>query len=950
MLHSHLWSLRRLLDDGELLESTSTGYSLRLRPGGSDLDVFLMETDLARAALSAGDAADAAGRLRSALALWRGPALDGTHHEFQADEGPALEELRLAALAQRIDADLILGRHGEIISELRLLVVESPLNEKLRSQLIRVLHATGRTAEALEEFRSARRHFRDELGLEPGEELVRLHQSILAGEPTLGTTEVKTASSLPLRSVPRQLPGDVARFVGREESLRQLDTLLEDQDGRSSVIVTVITGAPGLGKTTLATRWGHRVADRFPDGQLYVNLHGYSQGAPVPGTQALSHFLRGLGVAADQVPHGLDEKASLYRSLMADKRILVVLDNAAKPDQVRPLIPGLSLCRVVVTSRDLLRGLSVTHDVHTLALDVLSADEAEALLVAILGEKRTRDESAAVTTLASLCGHLPLALRLAAAHLAGQPGLSVADFATRLAEENALTALDIEDDPYVGIRAAFETSYRNLPEAPRKVFRFMGLHPGPDIGIDEITALTGLSRGDVRAAVEGLVSAHLVQYGEAQRLVLHDLIRVFARERCDLDEDKTDLRNALSRLFDWYLHAVKAAMGHIYTEHNGLELASDPPPCGIPTFENYDSAAKWLDVHYSSVVAIVGHAAACGWPDHAWKLADAMDYFFYLRNRTDDWMSIHQIALSAVREVGDKSGECRILNALGAANMHADRVVECLNYQRQALELSRAAGDVGGEAYALSRIGYSLLWAGGFHEAMERCSEAVDLYRALGNEQGEAIAFTSLGIAHLRLGNPGDALNFLQRALAFDRKNGNPHDEGYVLTLIGDAYEALGDLEAAAEIYRQSTLLNRGIENYRFEANALAGLGRVYRRRGRLEEALDFHVRALALIGSEGDRWSACEMLMDLGIDYLSLGDAEAALENHRNALSIADSLEDPYLQGLCHGAIAHAFHALDRVDEAEESWLAAFDLLSPLGVPEAREIGERITGLTARH
>ncbi|MER5426274.1 NB-ARC domain-containing protein [Streptosporangium roseum] len=389
---------------------------------------------------------------------------------------------------------------------------------------------------------------------------------MLSADPSLNlNVEVRRAETPAppgrSRSVPRQLPSDIARFTGREENLRQLDRLLStEQEGASAVVITAIAGTAGGGKTALATRWGHRVADRFPDGQLYVNLHGYSQEEPVTGAQALRQLLGGLGVAPDEIPHRVDERETLYRTLVAGKRILVVLDNAVRPDQIRPILPGSPSCKVVITSRDSLRGLSATHDVRTISLEVLSADEAQALLVAVLGIGRTRDEMDAVSQLARLCGYLPLALRLAAARLAGQPALLIDDFVARLRRGNPLVALDFEEDPHIGVRAAFELSYRFMPEPVRRTFRLIGLAPGPDISPDGVVALTGLSAEECGAAIDALVNAHLVGRGDDRRLTMHDLVRVYARDRSDLDDQADDRRDALSHLFDWYLRTTVAAM------------------------------------------------------------------------------------------------------------------------------------------------------------------------------------------------------------------------------------------------------------------------------------------------------------------------------------------------------------------------------------------------------
>ncbi|MFG6195092.1 BTAD domain-containing putative transcriptional regulator [Nonomuraea sp. JJY05] len=947
LLHNHLWSLRRLLSTPAHLSGTPAGYRLSIPPGGSDLDVFTAATRAARTSLAAGDALQAAGQFREALALWRGPALAGTRDELMLTEGAALEELRIAALADRIEADLSLGYHADLISELRHLVTEYPLQEHLRGQLMTALHRSGRTAEALEEYRIGRHCLRQELGLEPGRYLSALHQEILSAAPVEkpvrpSLTDSPSGSTNSPSVTPRQLPADIVRFTGREDSLRELDLLLSIE--ATAVSITVITGAPGIGKTALATRWGHRRMSQFPDGQLYIDLHGYSPGEPVTGMRALHQLLYGLGVAQDAIPHGMGERETLYRSLLADRRLLVVLDNAAKADQVRPLLPGSSRCKVIITSRDSLRGLAATHDVRAVALDVLSPEEAVALLTAILDCQRVAQERGAVESLARLCGYLPLALRLAAAHLASQPNLPVGDLVARFLGDNRLTALDVEGDPRVGVRGAFEVSYQGLAERQQQTFRMMGLHPGPDIGLDEIVVMTGEPQGDVGSAVDALASAHLVYRNSGGRYVLHDLVWLFARELSFAHESVQFRYTALSRLFDWLLHAAKAAMDQIYsTSTIDIGLKSERPVHELPVFERFDAAAAWLDLRYPMLMSTIEYARRHGWNAHVWQLAQILDYFFYLRNRIDDWLATLGLALEAARESQDHNAEGQTLNALGMANLMAGHLRECIDYQQQALDLSREIGDPAGEAYALNRIGYSRLWIGEFRQAIADSNRAIDLYRQSHNEQGEISGTVTLAIAYLRMGRPADALSGLRRCLDFDRASGNLSDEGYTLTLLGDVYDSLGDLAMALDHYERAVRLNQEIGQCRFEASALSGIGRIDRKQGRLADAVERHLRALALIREGGDRTTECEILLDLGHDHLAAENAQEALTNYQLALAIAADITDRFLQGLAHSAIGEAYNALGRGEQAEARFREALSILAPMGVPQAEDIAKRL-------
>ncbi|TDD19878.1 AfsR/SARP family transcriptional regulator [Nonomuraea diastatica] len=944
LLHNHLWSLRRLLSTPVHLSGTPTGYRLHVPPGGADLAIFTAGVRAARTSQAAGDVQRAAEQFREALTLWRGSALAGTRDELMLTQGAALDELRIAALADRIEADLAVGRHADLISELRHLVTEHPLQERLRGHLMTALHRSGRTAEALEEYRIGRHHLRQELGLDPGQELTSLHQEILRAAPAkTGPSPAGATDTTALRRsvTPRQLPADIVRFTGREDDMHHLDRLLSGEPG--AVTMAVVTGAPGIGKTALATRWGHRHEARFPDGQLYIDLHGYSPGEPATAMQALHQLLHGLGVAQDAIPHGMGEKETLYRSLLADRRLLLVLDNAARADQIRPLLPGGSRCKVVITSRDSLRGLVTTHDVYSVVLDVLSAEEAMTLLASILGEERVSREMDAAKSLARLCGHLPLALRLAAAHLWGQPDMPIGDFLAAFLADDPLSVLEIEGDPGVGVRHAFELSYQGLTETCQRTFRMMGLHPGPNLGVDELLVMTEESRNDIDSAVDALIRAHLVHRDGNGRYFLHDLVWLFARELSHAHDGEQLRHDALFRLFDWLLHASRAAMDQVYMSSLNHELKCSPPVHDVPVFDGFAPAAAWLELRYPMLMSVIQYAGRHGYNAHAWQLVETLDYFFYLRNQVDDWLASLRLALEAVRVLSDRDGEGRVLNALGMALLMAGRVRECIEYQQQALNLSRVVGDPVREAYALYRIGYSRLWNGDFRQSMADNLRAVDLYRQLGNERGEILATVALGIVNLRMGRSSEALSCLRRCLDYDRANGNRSDEGYTLTLLGDVYDELGDSETALDCYERAFRLNGEIGQTRFEAGALNGIGRVYRKQGRLAESAESHLRALALIRDGGDRTTECEILLDLGHYHLAGGDALEALRNCRLALEIADEITDRFLQGLTHRAVAGAHHALGQPSRAEHHLREALSILAPMGVPQAEDVAKRL-------
>ncbi|GAA4184413.1 BTAD domain-containing putative transcriptional regulator [Streptosporangium oxazolinicum] len=941
LLHNHLWSVRRLLSESNAVVSTPTGYSLRLRPGASDLDVFVTETALARSALAKGDVAHAAEGFRRALSLWRGPALGGTHPDLQATEGAALEEQRLTALMDRIEADLTLGRHADLVGELRLLVAEHPLNEKLRGQLMLTLHRAGRTAEALEVFRIGRRHFRDELGLDPGEELARIHQTVLSGESVSGDAVAAHSPAVRTSHVPRQLPADITRFTGRVEKLRQLDVLLSEREGATTVVISTIAGTAGVGKTALATRWGHRTSVRFPDGQLYINLHGYSGIPATTGAQALGQLLRALGVTDDDIPHGIDERAALYRSLLADKRMLIVLDNAATPDQIRPLLPGSSPSRVVITSRDALRGLSVTHDVHGISLDVLMADEAIALLNTLLGGSATAREADTIAELARLCGYLPLALRLAAAQLTGSSPAEIEEFVIQLRRENRLTVLDLTEDPEIGVRSALEMSYRSLTAPARRMFRMLGLHPGPSIGLDAAAALTGMSADDTAAAVQTLVNAHLLQKDDGQRLSMHDLVRVYAEERCVNDETADHRDNALTGMFDWYRYAVLKAMDHLSpVDTTALGIS---PIEGASDFSGFDEAMAWLEQEHHTLVAVITHAATKDRHVHVWQIFSRLSWFFYMRNYLDDLFLTGETALSSARLAGDRRGEAEILSDLGYAKVFIGRYADHLSDQQAALRIWRSILDRPGEAKALRHVSYALQLAGQPLQAIEVGEQCLVVNRELEDRLGEFIAITYLADSYLTLGRFDKAAKSLEESLKYWREVNREYEETYCLIQLGTVRTELGDPETALDLFRKALLLSQNQKNKNFETDILNGIATAMRRQERYDEAFEHHEKALSLARSIRSKPQEDETLNSLASTCLSSGDAQSALSHYQKLVAGLGEMANVYQRGFAHEGLGDTLHALGRTDEATEHWRTALGIWAPMGVPQAEEVAQRM-------
>src|SRR5215471_14883940 len=632
-LHSGVQRLRSALGPAgpELIVTRPPGYVIELEGGEFDVRRFGVLAARGRAAAGAGQWAQAAGLLREALGLWRGEALaDIPSQVLREREGPALEDERLQVLAERIDADLRLGRAGEVVAELRQLVVAYPLREHFHAQLMLGLYRAGRQGDALAAFQDVRRVLSGELGVDPGPELQGLHQRILAADPGLllaadgqpldpaaagygqratgainaqadpassGSGQAGPAGGGPGQAdpaggpgqeagaepvVPRQLPLAARHFAGRVEALKLLAGLIAEASGADggnrAVVISAIEGTAGIGKTTLAVHFAHQVAERFGDGQLYVNLRGFDPaGPPVDPGEAIRMFLAALGTPPGKIPAGLDAQAGLYRSLLAGKRMLVLLDNARDVDQVRPLLPASPGCLVLVTSRSQLTSLVAAEGAYPLILDVLTDAEAQELLGRRLGPERIAAEAVAAQELVVLCARLPLALSITAARAASAPGLPLAALAADLRDAGGrLDALDAGHGA-ANVRAVFSWSYQQLDASAARVFRLLGLHLGPDIGIPAAASMTGLPRRQTRAALAGLARAHLLAEPAPGRYAFHDLLRAYAAERAHSDDSEDDRRAATHRMLDHYLHTAYPAAMLVFPTRKPITLAALQP-------------------------------------------------------------------------------------------------------------------------------------------------------------------------------------------------------------------------------------------------------------------------------------------------------------------------------------------------------------------------------------
>jgi DNA-binding SARP family transcriptional activator/Tfp pilus assembly protein PilF len=925
-LHVHVARLRGVLEPGRerrapgrTLLATQAGYQLTLAPGQLDAELFAERTAAARASLAAGDLAGAAGQFDTALQLWHGAALAGIPGPLAEIVRTGLGEQRLAATEEQVDAILALGRHAEAVQRLVELVGGHPLRERFRAQLMLALYRSGRQAEALAAFADARRVLAGELGIEPGAALRQLHARILAADPALdiavprqehGTApgdapgQALLSATLPpatlppasrARPVPAQLPADVAAFTGRAGELAALGLPVAPPP---AVPITVVSGTAGVGKTALAVRWARQAASLFPDGQLYVNLRGYDPGQPVPPADALAGFLRALGMAGQQIPPDDDERAAAYRSLLDGRRVLVLLDNAASVEQVRPLLPGCPACLVLVTSRDSLAGLVARHGARRLDLDILPQPDAMGLLRTLIGT-RVDAEPDAAAALAAQCARLPLALRLAAELAAGSQESSLSELAGELADEQRrLDLLDAGGDGRTAIRGVFSWSYRHLPAGAARAFRLAGLHPGADFDATAVAALTAADTPHARDQLALLARAHLIHQAGGGRYGMHDLLRAYAcglaAEHGSEQGDAPD--EALARLYDYYLGAACDAMDVLVPAEKHYRAPAPDRPHGTPALRlaGTAEARAWLDAERATLVAVAAHAATHGAPSHATRLSATLYRYLETGGHYADAITVHGHASRAARLTGDRAAQTTALVNLGIISWRQGRYPEAIGYQRQAMAVSVAMGDRAAEAIALGNLGIVYERQGRYEEASDCQRQALALARESGDTTGEARALANLGSIAIRMGDYQRGIDWYQQALTRFRDGGDRNGTASALPDLGIAYQRLGQVEQAIDCFKQALALFREIGDRTGEAEALNGVGEIMQDAGRPQEARAGYAAALTLATQAGDAYEQARAHAGLGAALSACGDVTIGRRHLLRALEVYGEIGAP--------------------------------------------------------
>jgi DNA-binding SARP family transcriptional activator/tetratricopeptide (TPR) repeat protein len=850
-LSAYLSRLRAVLAGTDHVDITrqAGAYMVNADPMLVDLHGF---RDLTARARAATDVETAESLMRQGLALWRGEALATLDSPWMTAVRHTLEGERLAAELDHNDLALALGRHGSLLSRLSTQAAAHPLDERLAGQLILALYRSGRQAESLEHYERVRLKLVEELGADPSTELRRLHRQILVADAALAVAPHRVASRAERRAelpVPHQLPAPLPSFALRTGELAALDAVSSHAGEPAAVAVVALSGTAGVGKTTLAVHWAHRVADRFPDGQLYVDLRGFApDGSVTDPAEVLRGFLIALGVPVGSVPSGPDARAGLYRSLMAGRRVLVVLDNARDVHQVRPLLPGTPGCFVVVTSRNELTGLAAAHSAHLLALDLLSPDEARDLLTRRLGPDRVRGEPAAVDEIVARCARLPLALAIVAARAASRPGFPLTAIVDNLSDAqgglDAFTAGDVTSD----LRAVFSWSYQELSEGAARLFRLLGLHPGPDLAAPAAASLYGAPVSYVRPLLAELTRASLLIEHAPGRYTFHDLLRAYAVELAHVLDKGNDRDAAVHRLLDHYLHTAYAADERRDPSRHPIGLIA--PQSGVEPKHLTDQrqALAWFTAEREVLLAVIQLAVRAGFDTHVWQLAWTLADFFDRRGHWHDWSTVLAAGLAASRRLGDQRASAYIHRGLGRAHTRVGDFDAALGHFRRALHLFERLGDRTGQAHAQSNLAWAFGRRGNYRRALGRARRAIDLYQAAGHRVGQARTLNSAGWYHARLGEHLRALRYCRRALTLLRAVGDERGTANTCDSLGYVHHRLGRYQEATAWYQRAADLFRRTGDPYYEADTLTHLGDARRADGNPEGARQAWRHALVIL------------------------------------------------------------------------------------------------------
>ncbi|MEV5157165.1 BTAD domain-containing putative transcriptional regulator [Streptomyces sp. NPDC053728] len=905
--------LRQRIPGGrDLIVTEGPGYRVLATPAQVDLSRFTEGLKQARAAAVAGQSTYAMTILREALALWRGPLLAGAGGSVLSAASAALEERRLTAVEQLFDLRLAGGESSELIGELREFIDAHPLRETLRGQLMLALFRSGRQADALEEFTKVRDFLIDELGIGPGDALSELHNAVLRNSPDLAAPQLPDTAPLTLEDTPSTLPYDLRDFTGREEEVRELLGFVEEAPGSGPLIVA-IDGMGGSGKTSLAVRAAHQLAGNYPDAQLYIDLRGFTPNdRPLSASAAAEALLRMLGVPGDRIPDDVEGRIGLWRRTMSTHRMLLLLDNAVDDSQVRPLLASPTETLVLVTSRALLVDLDAAH---TVSLGVMPPRDSVALVEGVLGRTRAENEPEAVAQLTELCGHLPLALRIATARLRKRPRWTVRYLVDRLRDDaHRLAELNSGER---SVEVTLRLSYEGLTAETREAFRLLGQYPGTEINTYAAGALLGTGARDAEEVLENLLDMHLLQQHETGRYAFHDLVRSFAQNlsrggarrlpeadgegRAEVGGD--ELMRAVRRLLDFALAATDAACDLLFPGRVGIDHSEHPPSAAeLPPLETVEQARDWLEREQDSLLAAVFLAYRWEMDRHVGLLAANVVFPLDLRGRLEEFRELSRVAVAASRRLGDAALLRLSLSNLAVACWKLGRLTEGIEVSEEALALAIGLDDRRGEAKDTGVLGLLLSTLGRYDEALPRLRQSIEIKRQLGAERAEAESLTNLSSLYTERGRYPEAVEAATRSVTLSRSIGSVDKEVEGLTDLAAARIGLGELAEAAEL-----------------------LGRARKLAGDVISPADLSL-VLALSAEVADRLGESAQAAEWGESALHLGDLsgvpmrEAAVGNIIGRFHTRNGRYSPALE--LH---ARAHDAASRIGyRVEEAWALA--------------------------
>ncbi|MGW1781466.1 BTAD domain-containing putative transcriptional regulator [Streptomyces sp. NPDC002143] len=872
----------------ELLTTRRPGYVMHASP--DELDLLAFENLIRDGSRAAADGDWRAARRsgEQALALWRDePLTDLSEVAVREAERQRLGELHLVAREGMAEAEIETGRHREAIAELLRLTAAHPLRERPHGLLMRALHQDGRSAEALELYTALRRRLVDELGMDPSADLRELHQRLLRGGGDAGGgisssgPPRRAPAAAPERPVPRQLPPTPRRFVGRGQELDRLDSCLHTAEP-----LAVIVGPAGVGKSALALNWAHRAADRFPDGQLFLDMRGFDNAEPMTPEEALPLLLQGLGCAPRDIPLGAEAQTALYRTLLADRRVLVVLDDVADASYVRRLLPASSGSLTLVTSRDKLSGLVTLDGAFRVSCDVLDSAAALELISGAVGAEAVAADPEAAARLVELCDHLPLALCVAGSWIGDRPG-SIRAYVRDLADRGRLARLHVEGEESVAVRAALDLSYGVLPDEARRAFRSLGVLPGTGRSVPAAAAAAGTDERSLADLLRLAQRVHLLRDVEYGRPAWHDLVHEYARDRTVAEDAPEQRAAAVTRTLDHYLQSVvnAAATVGLYVMRNRPDAVEGSLPREFGTTEE---AYAWFDAEWDDIAAAIGHAAEHGPAPYVWWLVDALQDLFHHRRPLSDWMRLAILAREVAARSGDDVGQASMCLSLGSARWRNGDLRGALAEYEEAEELARRAGWTYGEAGSLQGKGVTLKLLGELHRALPCYDRALALYRTLGNAKNEEIMLINTASLNLALGRLDAAEEAACAALDLIGDTAH-HNRAMALVNLALVRQKQARFDEATAALRTCVLVSRDSGSTYTEAVALEALGRVRADTGRDDRALLAYEDALAVSRRVENRNCQVDSLVGIAFVKLRAGRAEETAEHLDAAFEIAE-------------------------------------------------------------